>query len=152
MSILTKISTSSPDPVIACFWVVWYQELSNEHENLSGSTIRGLEVDFARIVNFISIPCNGILRVFIVSGTHLLPQKCHELLLTPYMSFFLKIYIGVEYQNIDSYYENLSIYHSGIQISFLKCQFHALTRVFMLITEFRIPNDHKIMQSQDQGI
>ena len=38
-SILTKMSTLSPYPVIAYCKVFWYQELSNEHENWSGSTI-----------------------------------------------------------------------------------------------------------------
>ena len=59
-SIFTKMSTLSSDPVIAYFEVVWHKELSNEHQNLSGLTIYVLQVDFARIVNFISISCNGI--------------------------------------------------------------------------------------------
>ena len=59
-SIFTKISTLSPDHVIAYFEVVWYKELNYEHENLSGLTILGLQVGFARIVNFIFIRCNGI--------------------------------------------------------------------------------------------
>ena len=69
-SIFTKLSTLSPDSVIAYLEVVWNKELSNEFENLSGLTIWG-QVDFARIVNFISIPCNGILRLFRASRIHL---------------------------------------------------------------------------------
>ena len=64
------MSTLSPEPVIVYFEVVWYKELRNELENLSGLTIRDLQVDYARIIN-ISILCNDVLRVFLQSGTHL---------------------------------------------------------------------------------
>ena len=90
-SIFTRMSTLSSDPVIAYFQVVWYKELSNEYENLSGLTIWDLQVDFARIVNFISISCNGILKVFMVSGTHLWPSKMPRIAIdVPHVIFFWK--------------------------------------------------------------
>ena len=55
-SIFTKLSTSTPDHVIACFEVVWYTELSSEQETLSELNIQRLQVDYARIDNFLTIP------------------------------------------------------------------------------------------------
>ena len=91
------------------FLVFWIEERSNEHENLSGPTIWGLQVDFARIVNFISISSDGILRVFIVSGTHLLPQKMPWLVIAALHVIFSKIYLGVEDLKFGSYHESSSI-------------------------------------------
>ena len=51
MSTFTKMTTSSPYLVIAYFKVFWYHELSNEHENLSGSIIQDLDLDVAVYVN-----------------------------------------------------------------------------------------------------
>ena len=71
MSISTKMSTLSPDPVIAYFEVVLYKKLSDEHENLPGLIIWGLEVEYARNINLISIPCYDLLRLLLESETHL---------------------------------------------------------------------------------
>ena len=90
-SIFTEMSTLSHDPVIAYFEVVWYEGLNNEYIYLSGLTIYSLQIDYARNVNFISVPCNNLSRVFLEAGTHLWPLKMPRIAIDAPHVIFLEI-------------------------------------------------------------
>ena len=62
--IFQKVWILFPDPVIAYFGLLWYQELIYEHRISSGLIIEGLHVDCAKTVNLSPWAYNCIFRVF----------------------------------------------------------------------------------------